>query len=470
MAHNFKKMYNTNVLCRGNKMLLKRKLYKSLVEWKKASTKEGLIINGAVQVGKTTLVKEFAKNEFESVSFIDATKEVRKLERLLKSPTFSLIEFNELLLTSLKIKGIKENSLIVFDEIDTDNSKLVLPLISKLVALNSNYSFIGLRKNITVKDNIDESSLLNLKFLKLHPLDFEEFLNAINEGMMINQIKEAFTSLTPLKPELHQKAMHLLKVYMLVGGMPEVVVTYLETNSIDKCDKVKFEILNAYQNEVNKIQYCYKEKVDLIFDQMPTLLSSKDKRVIFKQILEGSFSEQYRYPLKWIENAMLANECFSCTNITNGITINETRTYVKCYLNDTGLLYALAKSKDAIENDELLGANFNLFTTNRGMFLENIVAQMLSANNHNLYFYTHYNNIKHRYDMELEFLLENNDNSDKKLTPIKVTSLTRLSNLSLDRFNEAHQSIIKNSYLVYVGNLMKTSDKIAIPPYMVICL
>lgn len=451
-------------------MLIKRKLYGKLVEWKSASLKKGLIITGAVQVGKTTLIKEFASNEFESTIFINVNKEIRKLEKISKSPSLSLSEFNDLLSNSLKIKDLNENSLIVFDDIDTDSSKLILPLIDKLISLNSNYSFIGLRKNITVKDNIDETYLLNLVFLKLHPLDFEEFLIAIHEENMIIKIKEAFTSLIPLKTELHQKAMHLLKVYMIVGGMPEVVTTYLKTNSVDKCDEVKFKILDAYQNEVNNIQYCYKEKVDLIFDQLPLLLSSKDKRVIFKQILDGSFSEQYRYPLKWIENAMLANESFSCTNITNGITINETRTYVKCYLNDTGLLYALAKNKGVIENDDLLGENFNLFTTNKGMFIENIVAQMLSANNHNLYFYTHYNNIKHRYDMELEFLLENDDDSDKKLTPIKVTSLTRLSNLSLDRFNEAHSSIIKNSYLIYVGNLMKTSDKIAIPPYMVICL
>lgn len=451
-------------------MFIKRKLYNSLKNWKNNLSSKLLIIDGAIQVGKTTLAKEFAKNEFKNYLFLDTEIEYKKLEKLCKNQEFTLGIFSTYLKNSFNVTINNEDLLLIFDNVDSDSTLLVLGLYSRIKSLNLNFKIMALRKMMPLKNTWLKKDYPDVLSLRLNPLDFEEFLMAFKEEKLIHLIKESFATLTPLKPSIHSKAMTYFKMFLLIGGMPTAVSTYIKNNDVSACEETKKEILELYKKEISKISYCYKEKVNMIFEQMPELLSSKDKRIVFKNILEGSFSEQFKSPLNWIEKTMLSNECYSTSDISNGLNINSTRTYIKCYLNDTGLLFTETVNKGLFNNEEISLDNNSLFNLNKSMLFENAVAQMLVADNHPLFFYTHYSNIKHRYDIEIEFLLEEKDNDQVKLIPIKVHPSQKNSNLSLSRFIEANKPLIKNSYFVYIGNLIQVKDITCIPPYMLMCI
>ena len=331
-------------------MFIKRKLYNSLKNWKNNLSSKLLIIDGAIQVGKTTLAKEFAKNEFKNYLFLDTEIEYKKLEKLCKNQEFTLEIFSTYLKNSFNVTINNEDLLLIFDNVDSDSTLLVLGLYSRIKSLNLNFKIMALRKMMPLKNTWLKKDYPDVLSLRLNPLDFEEFLMAFKEENLIHLIKESFATLTPLKPSIHSKAMTYFKMFLLIGGMPAAFSTYIKNNDVSACEETKKEILELYKKEISKISYCYKEKVNMIFEQMPELLSSKDKRLVFKNILEGSFSEQFKSPLNWIEKTMLSNECYSTSDISNGLNINSTRTYIKCYLNDTGLLFTETVNKGLFNN------------------------------------------------------------------------------------------------------------------------
>ncbi len=220
-----------------------------------------------------------------------------------------------------------------------------------------------------------------------------------------------------------------------------------------------------------KINAQYRSKVLAIYDQIPGLLSQHEKRVVFKEIQEGSYAQQYEETFFWLSDSMISNECFLCSDPNVGLSINEKRTYVKCYFGDTGLLVS-----HAFDENELLEAEVykqilgDKLSMNEGMLYENMIAQMLTANGHKLYFYTGYNEEKHRNDMEIDFLLSNNSKLKYKIYPIEVKSGKNYTTSSLLRFREKYNARIGESYIIHPKNLTIKDGIICIPPYMTICL
>ena len=168
---------------------------------------------------------------------------------------------------------------------------------------------------------------------------------------------------------------------------------------------------------------------------------------------------------------MISNECFLCNDPNVGLSINENRAYVKCYLGDTGLLVSHAFDENELLEDEvykqILGDKLNM---NEGMLYENAIAQMLTANGHKLYFYAQYNAEKHRNDIEIDFLISNNSKLKYKMFPIEVKSGKKYSIESLKRFKEKYKSMIGKCYVIHPRNLSFKEDIVCIPPYMTICL
>ena len=276
----------------------------------------------------------------------------------------------------------------------------------------------------------------------------------------------------PLENELHYRAMLLFKQYILVGGMPQSVTAFLESRKdFDTADIEKRDILALYRSDIMKIDAKYRSKVLTIFDQIPGLLSQHEKRVVFSNVSEGSTSDQYEETFFWLSDSMISNECFLCNDPNVGLSINENRAYVKCYLGDTGLLVSHAFDENELLEDEvykqILSDKLNM---NEGMLYENAIAQMHTANGHKLYFYTHYNTEKHRNDIEIDFLISNNSKLKYRMYPIEVKSGKKYSIESLKRFKEKYKARIGECYVIHPRNLSFKEDILYIPPYMTICL
>ena len=343
----------------------------------------------------------------------------------------------------------------------------------KYLVADGRYDYIETGSLISIKENVKDIVIPSEeRHLKMYPLDFEEFCIALNENQIIGYIRKCFSERTPLENELHHKALLLFKQYMLVGGMPQSVIAFLESKKdFDRADMEKRGILSLYRNDIMKIDTRYRSKVLTIFDQIPGLLSQHEKRVVFNDVVPGSQAVQYEETFFWLSDSMISNECFLCNDPNVGLSVNESRVYVKCYMGDTGLLVSHAFDENELLEDEvykqILGDKLNM---NEGMLYENTIAQMLTANGHKLYFYTHYNNEKHRNDMEIDFLISNNSKLKYKLYPIEVKSGKKYSIESLKRFKEKYHSRIGECYVIHPRNLSFKDDIICIPAYMTICL
>lgn len=452
-------------------MVFRRKIYDKLLNWKnEAKGSKAILIEGARRIGKSTICEEFAKNEYESYILIDFAKKDKTVESYFTQYLTDLDTFFMMLSTYFKTKLVNRKSLIIFDEVQMFPQARAA--IKYLVA-DGRYDYIETGSLISVKENIKDIVIPSEeRSIKMYPLDFEEFAWALGEDLLLEYIKKCFENREPLERNMHNKAMLLFKQYLLVGGMPKPIVLFIENNKdFSKADEEKRDILRLYRNDIMKIKAQYRAKVLAIFDSIPGLLSQHEKRVVFKDIQEGSFADQYTETFFWLSDSMISNECFLTSDPNVGLSINEVRTYVKCYLGDTGLLVSHAfDENELLENEvysQILNDKLNL---NEGMLYENVIAQMLTAKGHKLYFYTHYSEEKHRNDIEIDFLLSNNSKLKYKLYPIEVKSGKNYKTSSLLRFKEKYKNRIGECYIIHPMNLSLKDDVLCIPPYMTMCL
>lgn len=453
-------------------MVLKRKIYDKLLSWKKeCNGKKAILVEGARRIGKSTICEEFGKNEYKSYILIDFAVCPDEVKEYFNRYIDDLDTFFMLLSTAYGIKLFNRESLIIFDEVQ--RFPRAREAVKYLVA-DGRYDCIETGSLISIKENVKDIVIPSEeRHLKMYPLDFEEFCLALEEEQMIPYIHKCFKEKVALERNLHNKAMMLFKQYILVGGMPQSVIAFIESHKdFDKSDIEKRDILNLYRDDIMKIHSRYKSKVLAIFDQIPGLLSQHEKRVVFKQISEDSRgAEQYEDTFFWLSDSMISNECFLCNDPSVGLSLNETRGYVKCYMGDTGLLVSHAFDENELLENEVYKQILNdELSMNEGMLYENMVAQMLTVNGHKLYFYTHYSQDKHRNDIEIDFLLSNNSKLKYKLYPIEVKSGKRYTTKSLMRFKEKYKERIGECYIIHPRNLTIKDDIVCIPPYMAICL
>ena len=455
----------------GETMILKRKMYVKLLEWKRESKgSKAILIEGARRIGKSTICEEFAKNEYDNYILIDFAKKDKDVEQYFESYLNDLDTFFMMLQAHFGKRLKKRDAVIIFDEVQMYPQARAA--IKYLVA-DGRYDYIETGSLISIKENVKDIVIPSEeRHINMYPLDFEEFAWALGEDVLIDCIRDCFNKRIPMDRGLHNKAMLLFKQYMLVGGMPKPVILFVENNKdFYLVDKEKRDILKLYREDVMKINARYRSKVLSIFDHIPGLLSQHEKRVNFKNIQEGSYAEQYEETFFWLSDSMVSNECFMCSDPNVGLSINEVRTYVKCYMGDTGLLVSHAFDENELLEDEvykqILSGKLSL---NEGMLYENIIAQMLTANGHKLYFYMHYNEEKHRNDIEIDFVLSNNSKLKYKIYPIEVKSGTKYTTTSLLRFKEKYKDRIGESYIIHPKNLIVKDDILCIPPYMVMML
>jgi hypothetical protein len=244
-----------------------------------------------------------------------------------------------------------------------------------------------------------------------------------------------------------------------------------ENKDFGSSDVEKRDILNLYRDDIRKIDKKYQAKVQTTFDQIPSFLSKHEKRIVLSRLDPNAKAENYEESFFWLADSMICNECFNCNDPNVGLAMNEDRTFIKCYMGDTGLLVSHAFSENDITETNLYrNILFDKLSINEGMLYENAIMQMLTANGHHPYFYTNYNEEKHRNDIEIDFIITEGGIVREKIIPIEVKSSSKYSMVSLERFMSKFKNRISSAYVIHPRNLLVKNDIICIPPYMTFCL
>ena len=446
-------------------MILKRKIYSRLLEWKKGNGQTALVIDGARRVGKSYISEEFAKKEYKSHIVVDFANVSGEIKDLIQNDSTNLDLFFSKLSVIYGVRLYKRESLIIFDEVQ--QFPPARQLVKYLVA-DGRYDYIETGSLISLKKNVKGIVIPSEEeHVEMFPLDFEEFLWALGDDFTVPFLKTCFENRTALGQAAHRKVMNLFRVYILVGGMPQAVVKYAETKDFEEVDKVKKQILSLYRNDVSKFASGYESKVLAVFDEIPGQLSKKEKKYKLSSIESGARFREYEDAFVWLNEAMIVNTCFNATDPNVGLGLSRDHTTQKCYMADTGLLVTHAFMDDNFVDNEFYKAIlFDRLNVNEGMLMENVVAQMLRASGHKLYFYSRYDQVNRQNHMEIDFLIREN----KKISPVEVKSSTYKQHSSLDKFRKKFSTKLSNSYILYQKDVMVRDGVVHLPLYMAMFL
>ena len=451
--------------------VFKRKIYNKLKDWK-SETKgtKALLIEGARRIGKSTIAEEFAKNEYRSYILIDFNLASDTVISAFNNYLNDLDTFFMIIESEYNKKLYRRESVVIFDEIQ--RFPKARQAVKYLVA-DGRFDYIETGSLISIRENVENITLPSEeRKMAMYPMDFEEFAWALGEEVMADYIRKCYEKRMPLEQSLHAKAMMLFRQYMIVGGMPQSILAYIGNDrDFRRADMEKRDILEMYRSDIMKIRSSYKSGVIALFDQIPSFLSHKERRVVMNRLDKNATFPKYHDTFFWLADSMMVNQCFNCSDPNVGLSLNEDRTYVKCYMCDTGLLVSHTFSEREITDNalyrELLFGNLSI---NEGMFYENAISQMLVANGYRLFFYTRYNEEKHRNDIEIDFLISNNSKLKYKVYPIEVKSSDRYTTTSLERFEDRFHQRIGGSYVIHPKNLKAEGGRLFIPAYMTFCL
>lgn len=444
-------------------MLFKRKLYDDMLRWKnvdKGAT--ALLIEGARRVGKSTLVKDFAQNEYESYILLDFSKVSKEIKALFED--ISDLNYFFLRLQVLCNVQLKERkSVIVFDEVQ------LLPLarqaIKHLVA-DGRYDYIETGSLISIKRHVEHIVIPSEeRKVRLYPLDYEEFRWALGDTATIPLLKIAYSDRKQLGDVVNRKLMRDFRLYMLVGGMPQAVSRFIESNDMVAVDRVKRDIIQLYEDDFRKIDPS--GRISMLFDAIPGELGKNTSRYQVSGVIgRGTSDEVVARFMAELEASMTVNMVYHANDPGAGMSLNKDIARYRMYLADTGLFVTLAfKDKDFTENIIYRKLLSDKLDANLGHVYENIVAQMLKAAGHELYYYTFPTESgKHNY--EIDFLISDKD----KISPIEVKSSGYKTHTSLDVFCRKFSKRIRNKYLIYTKDLYKDRDVLYLPAYMTMLL
>lgn len=447
--------------------MFKRKLYDDLLLWKKEGGRTALLIEGARRVGKSTLVENFAQKEYRSYLLIDfsiASEEMKALFQTYRSDLNQLFFF----LTSLTgVELHQRESLIIFDEV-----QLFPParqLIKHLVK-DGRYDYIETGSLLSIKQNVQDILLPSEeRALQMHPLDFEEFCWAVGREDLPPLIHAHFLEKKPLSV-LHGSVMKLFRQYLLVGGMPQAVSAFLQSGSFVEVDRVKRDILHLYQSDIARFAKGYESKVLRIFDEIPSQLSKHEKKFSLNSLSKEARFREYEDAFVWLSEAMIVNSCFNASDPQVGLPLHKDSLSMKLYMADTGLLLSHAF-------DEVSGMNQKVaqhivedrLEFNYGMIFENIVAQMLRAQNKSLYFYSRSDREDSRNTMEIDFLIHDRLRPGR-ISPVEVKSSKRYTTRSLEKFSSKFAGKLGQQYLLHTKDLVVQGEILYLPVYMALSL
>lgn len=425
------------------KFTFKRKIYAKMLEWKSESKgRTALLIEGARRIGKSTIVEEFAIREYETYILIDfnkASEEVKSLFDDLMDLDFIFLRLQAIFHKSLKSR----NSVIIFDEVQKcPNARQAI----KYLVADGRYDYIETGSLISIKKNTESITIPSEEDrLQMYPMDFEEFRWAMNDEVTIPTLSKFFERKLPLGAAF-RTTMRGLRLYALVGGMPQAVVEYLETNDLRKVDAIKRKIIKLYTEDFLKLDPS--GNMSKLFESIPAQLSRGANRYVTSSIIGkvGKVSENSL--LQQLEDSKTVNVCYHCDDPNVGMALTQNQERFKLFVCDTGLFVTLAFwDKNFTENIIYERMLSDKLSANLGYVYENLVAQMLTAKGDKLFYHTWAQDEKHNY--EIDFILSRG----KKICPIEVKSSGYKTHASLDAFCKKFSERIQDRYLIYTKDL-----------------
>lgn len=446
---------------------MKRKIYNRLLEWKERDKgSSALLIEGARRIGKSYIAEEFARNEYESYMIIDFSTVPKDI-----FDSFELYahDVDQLLLRLQLFKGITltpRKSLIIFDEIQF--CPKARASIKQLVA-DGRFDYIETGSLISIKKNVQDILIPSEEeCIEMYPMDFEEFLWAKDNEVLMPFIRAQFEKKEPLGDMLHRQAMDYFRQYMIVGGMPQAVAKYIETNDLNEVDRIKRRIITLYRNDIQKYENNADSKVKAIFDEIPGQLQRHEKRFTLSALKNNARMRDYSNAFFWLEDSKIVNCCYNSTAPNIGLRLNEDRTTLKCYIGDTGLLISMAFDEHGEDIQNLYRKLiFGKLEVNEGMLVENVVAQMLKSAGHKLFFFSQNDNDDAGNRMEIDFLISKSKiTSRHNICPIEVKSGDRYTFTSLRKCMDKYANYVSNPYLIHDKDLRIENGITFIPIYM----
>ena len=439
--------------------MFRRKIYDKLLEWKTGSDgRTALLIEGARRVGKSTVVEEFAKNEYESYILIDFSRASKAVKELFEDISDLDYLFLQLQL-QYKVDLHERRSLIIFDEVQ--QCPLARQAIKALVA-DHRYDYVETGSLISNKRNVKDILIPSEeRKISMYPMDHEEFLWAVGDTTTIPLLKKVFDSGKPVGTQIHRKLMRDFRLYMLVGGMPQAVNEYIETNNFRKVDQIKRDILNLYEDDFKKIDPT--GKLSSLFDAIPAQLNKNASRYQVSSVLNGERAENILESIAELKDSKTVLVSYYANDPNAGMSNNKDLGKFKLFLSDTGLFTTLMfKDRDFTENiiyEKLLN---DKLSANLGYLYENAVAQILTANGNALFYHTFMNESTRR-NYEIDFILARKN----KVCPIEVKSSGYKTHASLDAFSRKFSDRILDKYLIYTKDFAKDEDIFCLPTYLV---
>lgn len=446
---------------------MKRKIYNKLLEWKQESNGEyALLIDGARRVGKSYIVRQFAEKEYRSYVILDFNLVSKSIKDLFENDLDNLDRFFTYLSNYTGKTLYTRDTLIVFDEVQQyPKARAAIKYLVK----DGRYDYIETGSLISIKKNVEGIVIPSEEeHIKMFPMDFEEFLWAMGEEMLMPFIKDCFERKKPLGQLMHRRAMDYFRLYMIVGGMPQAVEKYVETRDFAKVDKLKRRILELYRSDISKYAKGYDTKVKSIFEEIPSQLQKHEKKFRLSALKEGARARDYETAFFWLDDAMIINSCYNTTEPNVGLNLNKDTNTMKCYMADTGLLISHAFDANEIVSEDLYRKILlDKLEMNSGMIVENIVAQMLRTAGHKLFFYSNASMTDKDSRMEIDFLIAKSKITTRhNISPIEVKSSVRYTLTSLRKCIAKYGSYLSTAYVIHPADLKEEDNLVFLPLYM----
>ena len=447
-----------------------RKIYGQLLDWKRRlAGKYALLLEGARRVGKTYVLKRFAEAEYKSCIYIDFSMKDRRTTDA-KKAFGKAKDIADLLLRLqfiFEVRLVDGESCLIFDEVQ--RFPTAREAIKHLVAYGR-YHYIESGSLIGIKENVRDIVIPSEEHkLKMYPLDFWEFLDATGHAMVKDEVMRCHANKIAPLPELHQSALDLFRLYMVVGGMPQSVAAYVsaDDDGLQASEDAKREILSLYEDDIGKYAKGYASKVRDVFRMVPSALNRHERKFHLAAISPNARMRRYENAFLWLEDAMIVNTARNSFNPNLEMDMNLDGSSFKCYLLDTGLLVSMAMGAGKTADLRILrGILHDNFGINEGMFFENAVAQMLVSQGDELRFYSRKDTKVPLNTMEIDFLVKRGI----KIVPIEVKSGRYRAHASLDRFMLKFGKDVSFGCVCCTGNYEEADGVVYLPAYMTSCL
>jgi hypothetical protein len=446
---------------------MKRKIYNKLQEWKDQwNGKAALLVDGARRIGKSWIVEEFARNEYKSYILIDFNNVDENILELFEHYLTDLDTFFVRLSMFTGKKLYERNSVIIFDEVQVyPRARAAIKYLVK----DGRYDFIETGSLVSINHNVKDIVIPSEEVrINMYPMDLEEFSWAVGQEMLYDYVRSQYDALQPLGQGLHRRMMELLRCYMLVGGMPQAVLSYLDSKDFRNVDRVKRSILALYRNDISKYAGRQVPRVTQMFDNIPGALQQHEKRFRPSQLKAGTKMRDCREAIFWLNESRVANFCYATTEPSVALALNQDDSKVKVYMADTGLLISMAFGATELEQggiyEKILRGKLEL---NKGMLVENLVAQMLKSSGHPLFFYSNASRTDAAERMEIDFLIRKNSvTSRHNISPIEVKSSNKYRLASLNKCKAKFNKYIGTLYVLHTADLKVEDGIVFLPLYM----